>query len=256
MKQLVSEKSMFLPFGPPKKEKQSPLIPPASNTGPSCTKSLWLPICFFPSNARRGSSSQVFRALGGCQCSCYVTMDVFHNRRSGSALACRRVHVLHGMTSFTRLKCPSQIFHCARCRVACSSHPTSLEMHIRQSACEPRRARFSVCPSLFFHLFLLFHVWMCSPVTQLGAKPPCLAPECTRAAAGFAIVTALSSLSVPYQGASSHPIPATASVCPYGPLSFFSCFFFSRSGADRNVPTSAVRTDNCADSGWNKVDLT
>lgn len=182
-------------------------------------------------------------------------MDVFHNRRSSNTPCVLASPRIPQRDLFTRLKCPSQIFYCTRVVLPVHHIPrclkcTSTKVHVSHG-------EHVFCLSLSFSIFLLFHVWMCSPVTQLRAKPPCLALECTRATAGFAIMTALSSLSVPYQGASSHsiPVPVTASVCPYRPPSFF-FFFFFHSGADRSVPTSAAHTDNCADSGWNKVDST
>lgn len=58
------------------------------------------------------------------------------------------------------------------CRVACSSHPTLLEMHINQSACESRRTCF-LSVSLFFHLFAVscMNVLPGDPVKGKAALP-------------------------------------------------------------------------------------
>lgn len=120
--------------------------------------------------------TKICHPLNSCLFSYYVTMDALHNKRTHTHFIAHTNTLL--LALFATPKIPKMFsFTCVMLPVW--SHPTHSWEH------KPKCVYVCMCNRehvlFFLFFFLLFHVWVCSPLTQLRAKPPVPCWECTRA---------------------------------------------------------------------------
>lgn len=170
VKHLVSEQSVFLPFGPPKREVVTSDLFCLKHEAIMHKKPL----------TRSIFSLQMYDAVVPVRYSVHLVAASVPNTSqwmfSTTGAAATLLRVGESTYSTARplytAKMPLSNILLHSCRVACSSHPTLLEMHINQSACESRRTCF-LSVSLFFHLFAVscMNVLPGDPVKGKAALP-------------------------------------------------------------------------------------